>query len=188
MWKRTLNACMIQFVQQLSECFVRGDYGQLLTPTPSIIVQTVKTSCKSTPFFDAAKSERSSNCRRRYYYGPTFFAQSHTGLNSYEIQLLLGGVTFVGTIPALWLIEKLGRRKMLFIGTAGEVTCAIIAGLCGHFMLAPTGTPDNELTSYNITGGKLLVAFAILQILFFAMFWGVSLQRWRGTECQGSLY
>jgi SP family sugar:H+ symporter-like MFS transporter len=83
-------------------------------------------------------------------------------------------VTFVGCIPALWLIERLGRRKMLLIGGAGEVICAIIAGLCGHFLLAPNGTPKDQLTDSNIKGGQLLVAFAIIQVLFFAMFWGKS--------------
>jgi SP family sugar:H+ symporter-like MFS transporter len=81
-------------------------------------------------------------------------------------------VTFAGCIPALWLIERLGRRKMLLIGGAGEVVCAIIAGLCGHFLLAPSGTPDDQLTSSNIRGGQLLVSFAIIQVLFFATFWG----------------
>lgn len=81
-------------------------------------------------------------------------------------------VTFAGCIPALWLIERLGRRKMLLIGGAGEVICAIIAGLCGHFLLAPAGTPDDQLTTSNIRGGQLLVSFAIIQVLFFATFWG----------------
>lgn len=46
--------------------------------------------------------------------------------------------------------------------------------VAGHFMLAAEGTPVEELTKRNTTGGQLLVAFAILQILFFAAFWGVS--------------
>lgn len=83
-------------------------------------------------------------------------------------------VTFVGCIPALWLIERMGRRKMLLVGGVGEVICALIAGLCGHFLLAPSGTPEDQLTSSNIRGGQLLVAFAIIQVLFFAMFWGKS--------------
>ncbi|KAI5450929.1 hypothetical protein NCC49_002669 [Naganishia albida] len=130
LWKRTMNACIIQFVQQLN--------GQ--------------------NFY--------------YFYGATFFAQSNTGLNSYQIQFILGMVTFVGCIPALWLIERMGRRKMLLVGGVGEVICALIAGLCGHFLLAPSGTPEDQLTSSNIRGGQLLVAFAIIQVLFFAMFWG----------------
>jgi MFS family permease len=85
---------------------------------------------------------------------------------------MLGGVTFAGTIPALWLIERLGRRKMLFIGCVGEISCAMIAAFAGHFMLAPAGTPADQLTQRNIVGGQLLVAFGVLQIVFFATFWG----------------
>ncbi|KAJ9105826.1 hypothetical protein QFC19_003394 [Naganishia cerealis] len=119
LWKRTMNACVIQFVQQLN--------GQ------------------------------------NFYY---FYVRI------VRTESLRGMVTFAGCIPALWLIERLGRRKMLLIGGAGEVVCAIIAGLCGHFLLAPNGTPKDQLTDSNIKGGQLLVAFAIIQVLFFAMFWG----------------
>lgn len=98
--------------------------------------------------------------------------QSGTGLNTYQIQFILGVVTFVATIPALWLIERLGRRKMLFIGSAGEIVCALIAAFAGHFMLAGDEVPESEFTARNITGGQLLVAFAIIQIFFFGCFWG----------------
>ncbi len=61
---------------------------------------------------------------------------------------------------------------MLLIGCVGEIICAVIAGLAGHFMLAPDGTPADQITKRNIQGGQLLVAFAILQIMFFACFCG----------------
>lgn len=81
-----------------------------------------------------------------YYYGPTFFAQSNTGLDTYQIQLLLGAVTFAGTIPALYFIEKLGRRKMLFIGTVGEICCAVIAGL-GEWLVCEILSDARKLSS-----------------------------------------
>jgi SP family sugar:H+ symporter-like MFS transporter len=72
----------------------------------------------------------------------------------------------------MYFIERLGRRKMLFIGSAGEITCALIAAFAGHFMLASTDTPADQYTKKNTTGGQLLIAFAIIQIAFFGSFWG----------------
>ncbi len=45
-----------------------------------------------------------------YYYGDTFFESSGTGLSSYEVQVVLGGVSFAMIFPALYLM---GRRKSL---------------------------------------------------------------------------
>ncbi|GJJ13579.1 hypothetical protein Clacol_007835 [Clathrus columnatus] len=90
-----------------------------------------------------------------------------TTLSPYVIQTILGGVSVAGTIPALYLIDTLGRRKSLLIGSAAEA-----AGLVGHFTLAPTGTPLNQLTSRNKAGGDTLIAFAVLHLFSYSMFWG----------------
>ncbi|KAH7105247.1 general substrate transporter [Auriculariales sp. MPI-PUGE-AT-0066] len=107
-----------------------------------------------------------------YYYAPLFFKTAGTGLSPYVIQVIMGVVSVAGTIPALWLIENLGRRKSLLIGAAWEAICALIASLVGHFLMAASGTPDNELTARNKTGGNVMVAFAILHVMGFSMFWG----------------
>lgn len=107
-----------------------------------------------------------------YYYGDTFFQSAGTSLDPYSIQTVLGGVSVIGTIPALYLIEKMGRRRSLLIGALLEATCAIIAGLVGHFMSAPTGITKNQLTQRNIQGGDILIAFAVLHVFSFGLFWG----------------
>ena len=65
--------------------------------------------------------------------------------------------------PALYLIEKWGRRRSLLVGAVIEAICALIAGLVGHYTLAPTGTPPDQLTHRNKQGGDVLIAFAVLQ-------------------------
>ncbi|GBE77337.1 Hexose transporter 2 [Sparassis crispa] len=107
-----------------------------------------------------------------YYYGDTFFSSAGTSLSPYAIQTILGGVSVAGTIPALYLIETWGRRRSLLTGALLEAPCAIIAALAGHFMLAKTGTPDSQLTSRNRTGGDVLIAFGILQVFAYSLFWG----------------
>jgi len=107
-----------------------------------------------------------------YYYGDTFFQSAGTALDPYSIQAILGGVSVVGTLPALYLIETWGRRNSLLTGSVLEAICSLIAGLVGHFTLAPTGTPLDQLTPRNKQGGDTLIAFAVLHLFSYSMFWG----------------
>ncbi|KAK7680557.1 hypothetical protein QCA50_016339 [Cerrena zonata] len=107
-----------------------------------------------------------------YYYGDTFFQSAGTELSPYVIQTILGAVSVVGTVPALYLIETWGRRNSLLTGSVLEAICSLIAGLVGHFTLAPVGTPRDQLTPRNRQGGDTLIAFAVLHVFSFSMFWG----------------
>jgi len=107
-----------------------------------------------------------------YYYGDTFFQSAGTELSPYVIQVILGAVSVVGTIPALYLIETWGRRRSLLTGALLEAGCSIIAGLVGHFTLAPVGTLKADLTKRNRAGGDTLIAFAVLHVFSFSIFWG----------------
>ncbi|KAJ7605077.1 general substrate transporter [Mycena polygramma] len=107
-----------------------------------------------------------------YYYGDTFFKSAGTDLSPYVIQVILGGVSVAGTIPALYLIEAWGRRRSLLTGAVLQASFALIAGLVGHFTLAPTGTAKEFLTTKNKQGGDTLIAFAVLHVCSFSIFWG----------------
>ncbi|KAG6812635.1 hypothetical protein H0H92_001718 [Tricholoma furcatifolium] len=107
-----------------------------------------------------------------YYYGDTFFQSAGTQLSPYVIQTILGAVSVVGTVPALHLIETWGRRRSLLTGALLEAACALIAGLVGHYTLAPVGTPKELLTARNKSGGDTLIAFAVLHVFSFSIFWG----------------
>lgn len=117
---------------------------------------------------------------------------SRDRLSPYVIQTFLGAVSVAGSIPALYLIEAWGRRKVsslrrtfaygmqlnsvtcqsLLTGAILEAICAIIAAFVGHFTLAPTGTSQSELTTRNRQGGDVLIAFAVLQVFIYAITWG----------------
>jgi len=107
-----------------------------------------------------------------YYYGDTFFKSAGTDLSPYVIQTILGAVSVAGTIPALYLIETWGRRRSLLTGAVLQASCALIAGLAGHFTLAPPGTAKSLLTHRNKQGGDTLIAFAVLHVTSFSIFWG----------------
>ncbi|KAH0837879.1 general substrate transporter [Lanmaoa asiatica] len=107
-----------------------------------------------------------------YYYGDTFFESAGAGLSPYVIQTILGGVSVVGTLPALYFIEAWGRRKSLLLGAFAQAVCALIVALVGHFCLAATGTPVSALTSRNKSAGGVVIAFAVLQVFIFGTTWG----------------
>ncbi|KAG1886188.1 general substrate transporter [Suillus subluteus] len=107
-----------------------------------------------------------------YYYGDTFFQSAGAGLSPYIIQTVLGAVSVVGTLPALYFIETWGRRKSLLLGAAGQAVCALIVALVGHTTLAPTGTPTSALTARNRAGGDVVITFAVFQVFIFGTTWG----------------
>lgn len=62
--------------------------------------------------------------------------------------------------------------QSLITGALFEAACAVIAGFVGHFLLAPSGTPLDQLTPKNKQGGDVLIAFAVLHVFMYAIFWG----------------
>lgn len=57
-----------------------------------------------------------------FYYGTTIFRS--TGLrDSYVTQIILGTVNVACTIVALWIVQKVGRRKALIAGAASMMVC-----------------------------------------------------------------
>ncbi|KAI1311482.1 general substrate transporter [Xylaria venustula] len=65
------------------------------------------------------------------YYAPVIFQQS-VGL-SHNLSLLLAGFNgvayFFSSLVPIWIIDRLGRRKLMLFAAAGQATCmAILAG------------------------------------------------------------
>lgn len=65
------------------------------------------------------------------YYAPVIFEQS-VGL-SHDLSLLLAGFNgvayFFSSLVPIWIIDKLGRRKLMLFAAAGQAGCmAILAG------------------------------------------------------------
>ena len=68
------------------------------------------------------------------YYGPTIFQQ--TGLSegdSLFYQVIVGLVNFGSTILAMAVIDKIGRKKLVYYGVSGMVVSLILIGL--YFMV-----------------------------------------------------
>jgi sugar porter (SP) family MFS transporter len=65
-----------------------------------------------------------------YYYGPKFFLEA--GLEktaSLDFQIWVGLVNVLSTILALLVIDKIGRKKLTYIGVSGMIILLICIGL-----------------------------------------------------------
>lgn len=66
------------------------------------------------------------------YYGPTIFEQSgFSGGDSLYYQVWVGGVNVVTTIIALYVIDKVGRKKLVYFGVTGMIVSLLL--IAGYF-------------------------------------------------------
>jgi sugar porter (SP) family MFS transporter len=95
-----------------------------------------------------------------FYYGTTFFTRA--GIPNPFIITIATNVVNVGmTIPALWAVDHVGRRRLLLIGAAGMLVCEYLVAIIGV-----------TISVTNTAGQKCLVAFVCIYIAFFASTWG----------------
>jgi sugar porter (SP) family MFS transporter len=93
-----------------------------------------------------------------FYYGTTFFQS--TGIkNAFLIGLITNLVNVVSTVPGMYLVERIGRRKLLLMGAIGMFICQYIVAIVGV-------TTDSDVAN------KVLIAFVCFYIFFFASSWG----------------
>jgi SP family sugar:H+ symporter-like MFS transporter len=79
--------------------------------------------------------------------------------NAFTIALITNLINVFATIPGLWLVERVGRRQLLFWGALGMTTF--------HFIVAIVGVTTDSDVANNV-----LIAFVCLFIAFFAASWG----------------
>lgn len=88
------------------------------------------------------------------YYAPEIFKSAGLGADSALAQtFLIGIVNTVFTFVALWLIDLVGRKKLLLWGVGGMVVCLLATGLCFYL---------------NVDGGAWLLIFILGYIACFA--------------------
>lgn len=103
-----------------------------------------------------------------YYYGPVFFQSAALPLGSYAVQFILGIVSLICTVPALYTIERVGRRNLLLFGNTVCFCCALIVALVGHYSLAPQGTPPSQISGPQKQAGNAFIAFAIIHLAAYS--------------------
>jgi sugar porter (SP) family MFS transporter len=95
-----------------------------------------------------------------FYYAPLIFEKTHVGGSVLFQTILTGIVNLIFTIIAFALIDRIGRRKLLLIGSAVMGLCMF---LIGYLFYA------NQLDNYFV------LATIFVYIAAFASTWGVVL-------------
>merc|ERR1712230_194768 len=96
-----------------------------------------------------------------FYYGATIF--SSAGVQDPIVtQLILGAVNVITTFPGLYIVERYGRRRPMFIGALWQATWLCIFAAVGTAL-----DPEN-----NRTSGIVMIVAACMFIASFAMTWG----------------
>ncbi|MDQ0918396.1 sugar porter (SP) family MFS transporter [Paenibacillus sp. V4I5] len=89
------------------------------------------------------------------YYAPEIFKETGAGTNASLIQtILVGLINFLFTILAIWLIDKVGRKVLLLVGSASMTVCLVVIGAAFQ-----TGQPS----------GPLVLIFILLYVASFAV-------------------
>ena len=79
------------------------------------------------------------------YYGPTIFEEAGlSGGDALFSQVLVGIVNVVTTVIAVFIIDKVGRKKLVYYGVSGMVLSLLLIGFYFHFSES-MGLPDSFL-------------------------------------------
>jgi MFS family permease len=102
------------------------------------------------------------------YYAPTIFSQ--LGLSGNTTSLLATGVygivNCLSTLPALFLIDRVGRRGLLMSGAVGTcISLVIVGGILGGYGSALT---------HNKAAGWTAIAFIYIYDVNFSYSFGMS--------------
>ncbi|MGB5463645.1 MAG: sugar porter family MFS transporter [Aureibaculum sp.] len=94
-----------------------------------------------------------------FYYAPTIFEQAGGSTDSSFLQAIVVGLTnLIFTFVAIWLIDKLGRKPLLLIGT----TFMTVALLMATFAFNNATYDFNETTLAKVSDQEVKIALADL--------------------------
>ncbi len=99
------------------------------------------------------------------YYSPTIFG--YAGMKGLLAAMTVPTVNMLFTFPAIHLVEKWGRKKLLYVGAVSMLVTMIAAGLAFQTI----GSVSDPTLIGGAPKAVLLVA-AILYIFGFAVSWG----------------
>ncbi len=104
-----------------------------------------------------------------FYYGATLWKSAGFTEGDALLQnVISGSVNIFFTFVAIMLIDKVGRKPLLLIGSLGQ---AVMLGVMAFvFSIAPGGGPDS--LTLSPTQGTIALVAANVYIAFFAFSWG----------------
>jgi len=73
------------------------------------------------------------------YYGPDVFGKAGFGEESrFLAQLFMGLTNVIATVLGVWIVDKVGRRPLLFTGFIGMIVCLSLLGFGLKYELMPS--------------------------------------------------
>lgn len=72
------------------------------------------------------------------YFGPTIFKSA--GVEPIVFQVIQASVNFASTFPAIYLVDRVGRKFLFLVGAIGMTVCFAIIGSMG---VASLEFPEN---------------------------------------------
>lgn len=97
------------------------------------------------------------------YYAPTIFG--YAGMKGFLAMMTVPTVNMLFTFPAIKLVEKWGRKNLLYVGAVCMLVTMIAAGLAFHAI----GSDASNVSS----GAKAVLLISVIIYIFgFAVSWG----------------
>ena len=92
-----------------------------------------------------------------FFYAPMIFEQSGIGTDAAFLQAISVGITnLIFTLVAIWLIDKIGRKKLLLIGVIG-IACSMLSLSHGFYTAKYQITPEHyEALSEDIKSNTVM--------------------------------
>ena len=106
------------------------------------------------------------------YYAPTIFTSIASGMSNLFAQGITGIVNFATTVPALFLVDRVGRKTVLLIGSAGMATAFIVLTVLFSLYSTPSPTDASSVIVNDATVGVVMVVMIYLFVANFAYSWG----------------
>lgn len=94
-----------------------------------------------------------------FNYGTVFFSQVGVG-GPFVIMIMTNLVNLVGTVMSFFLVDRLGRRPLLLLGS--------VIMFIGHIAVGISGLNAEG----NMTAKRSIVAFVLIYVFGFAASWG----------------
>ena len=100
------------------------------------------------------------------YYSPTIFG--YAGMKGMLAMMTVPTVNMLFTFPAIGLVEKWGRKKLLYVGAVSMLVTMVAAGFA--FQSIGSDLPIRRLVG---SGPKAMLLLAVIVYIFgFAVSWG----------------
>lgn len=102
------------------------------------------------------------------YYSGTLF--QGIGFNQpVAVSLIVSATNFIATVAALYLIDKIGRRRVLLYSVPGMCAALVFAAICFAFLPVKE---DGELAAYIPPGRRVWTYLVIVAIIVYVLFYG----------------